>query len=68
MKWDVILLTFILNNYLLNNLCYKYLYKTTMFIIIDYRIFGLTFKNIIQEQSKPIFAKLFATITPMYQS
>lgn len=33
-----------------------------MFIIIDYRIFGLTFKNIIQEQSKPIFAKLFATI------
>lgn len=39
-----------------------------MFIIIDYRIFGLTFKNIIQEQSKPIFVKLFATITPTYQS
>lgn len=41
-----------------------------MLIITDYRISGLTFRKIIQEQSKrePIFAKLFATITPTYQS
>ena len=40
-----------------------------MLIIIDYRIFGSTFRNIIQEQNKRklIFAKLFAIITNQSQ-